>query len=86
MCIRDREEAISSREGKCLNANEKGKIPVVEDQREVAYAQTIQPIICAGDAIGSVILMGKSDKDTMGDAEKMLVQTAAGFLGRQMEQ
>ena len=80
------EEAISSREGKCLNANEKGKIPVVEDQREVSYAQTIQPIICAGDAIGAVILMGKSDKDTMGNAEKMLVQTAAGFLGRQMEQ
>lgn len=80
------EETISSREGKCLNANEKGKIPVVEDQRGTSYAQAIQPIICAGDAIGAVVLMGKSEKDTMGEAEKMLVQTAAGFLGRQMEQ
>lgn len=80
------EDTITAREGKCLNANEKGKIPVIEDQREVPYAQTIQPIICAGDAIGSVILMGKSEKDVFGDPERMLVQTAAGFLGRQMEQ
>lgn len=42
------EEAISSREGRCLNANEKGKVPVIEDQGEIPYAQTIQPIICAG--------------------------------------
>lgn len=32
-----------------------------------------------GDAIGSVILMGKSEKDIFGESEKMLVQTAAGF-------
>ena len=80
------EEAISAREGKCLNGNDKGKIPVVEEQKEALYSQVIQPIICAGDAIGSVILMGKNEKEIMGDAEKMLVQTAAGFLGRQMEQ
>ena len=46
----------------------------------------IQPIISAGDAIGSVILMGKTDKDTMGASETLLAKTAAGFLGRQMEQ
>lgn len=80
------EEAISAREGRCLNGNDKGKIAVVEDQKEVLYSQVIQPIICAGDAIGSVILMGKTEKDVMGDAQRMLVQTAAGFLGRQMEQ
>lgn len=80
------EEAISCREGKCLNGNERGKIPVVDEQRETLYSQVVQPIICAGDAIGSVILMGKTEKDTMGNAEQLLVQTAAGFLGRQMEQ
>lgn len=80
------EEAISSRESKCLNGNEKGKVPVVDDQRAELYSQLMQPIISAGDAIGAVILMGKTDKDVMGDAEKMLVKTAAGFLGRQMEQ
>ena len=49
-------------------------------------AEILQPIICAGDAIGAVILIGKNEKDVFGDTERMLVQTAAGFLGRQMEQ
>ena len=74
------------RENLCLNCNEKGRVPVIEGQNEVHFAQAIQSIICAGDAIGSVILMGKNDREVMGDAEKMLVKTAAGFLGRQMEQ
>ena len=83
---RELEEAITGREGKCVNGNEKGKIPVVDDQRETLYSQVVQPIICAGDAIGSVVLMGKGEKDVMGDAERLLVQTAAGFLVSQMEQ
>ena len=74
------------REGRCVNGTEKEKIPVVSDQRDMMYSQAIQCIICAGDAIGSVILMGRDEKDVMGNAERMLVQTAAGFLGRQMEQ
>lgn len=80
------EGAIGDREGICVNGNEKGKIPVVSDQTGSLYSQAVQPIICAGDAIGAVILMGKSEKDVMGNSERLLVQTAAGFLGRQMEQ
>lgn len=83
---RELEEAINARESSCKNARESGKIPVVENQREVPYAQTIQPIICAGDAIGAVVLLGKSEKDIFGEPERKLVQTAAGFLGKQMEQ
>ena len=83
---RELEEVISGREGKCHNSGEKGRVPVVENQRETAFAQVIQPIICAGDAIGSVILMGKTEKEQFGNPERLLVQTAAGFLGRQMEQ
>ena len=80
------EGAIGDREGICANGNEKGKIPVVSDQAGNLYSQAVQPIICAGDAIGAVILMGRSEKDVMGNSERLLVQTAAGFLGRQMEQ
>ena len=36
--------------------------------------------------IGAVVLMGKNEKDVVGDAERLLVKTAASFLGRQMEQ
>ncbi|MDO5136750.1 MAG: stage V sporulation protein T [Eubacteriales bacterium] len=80
------ENAITGREGVLANGSDRRKIPVVDDQTGELYSQVIQPIISAGDAIGSVILMGKTEKDVMGDGEKMLLQTAAGFLGRQMEQ
>lgn len=80
------ETVITEREGTCVNGKEKGKVPVVDDQMENMYSQAVQPIICAGDTIGAVVLMGKSEKDVMGNAERLLVQTAAGFLGRQMEQ
>ncbi|MCD8154622.1 MAG: stage V sporulation protein T [Clostridiales bacterium] len=82
---RELEEAIAEREWKCANGREKRKIPVVTEQQGDPYSQVIQPIICAGDTIGAVLLMGKSEKDVMGEAQKMLVQTAAGFLGKQME-
>ena len=57
-----------------------------KEQKNEAPSQVIWPIICSGDAIGAVILMGREEKDIMGETEKKLVQTAAGFLGRQMEQ
>ena len=54
---------------------------------EESYAwQSIVPIICAGDVIGSVILLNKDAKAKMGEVEQKLLQSAAGFLGRQMEQ
>lgn len=83
---RELEKTIASRDSKCFNPGEKEKIPVTENQKEFAGAQIIQPIISAGDAIGAVLLMGKDGKDVFGNPERMLVQTAAGFLGRQMEQ
>ena len=47
-------------------------------------SQAFSTIIAEGDAIGSVILYSREKK--MGDPEEMLVQTAAGFLGRHLEQ
>jgi AbrB family transcriptional regulator (stage V sporulation protein T) len=49
-------------------------------------AEVIAPIISEGDPIGAVIL-GTRDKDVrMGELETKLVETAAGFLAKQMEQ
>ena len=48
-------------------------------------SQVISPIICEGDIIGSVILLENDNKGKMGEVEQKLVQSAAGFLGRQME-
>ena len=83
------EAVINDREAKCLSARDRGKVPVIDEQPAPSTSQVIQviqPIIAAGDAIGSVILMGRTDKDIPSTSEKLLAQTAAGFLGRQMEQ
>ena len=48
-------------------------------------SQVVYPIISDGDAIGTVILLSKDDKTKMSDIEKKVVQSAASFLGSQME-
>ena len=74
MCIRD------------SHTGERKILPLVENQKESSSELIVQPIICSGDAIGSVALVGKSAGERFGNSEQMLVKTAAGFLGRQMEQ
>ena len=80
------ERLISEREAKCSRRGERDHILLVKDQKYEVFSQVIWPIICSGDAIGAVILMGKDEEALLGETEKKLVQTAAGFLGRQMEQ
>ena len=80
------EETISERGSVFANGNDRSRIPVTQEQREPLYSQIMQPIISAGDAVGSVLLLGKNERDVMGESEKMLIRTASGFLGRQMEQ
>lgn len=58
-----------------------------DEENGSAYsAQVISPIIAEGDAIGGVIIMSKEPNVSMGDPEKKLAETAAIFLGKQMEQ
>lgn len=59
--------------------------PVAAEDVEGITAQVVVPIICEGDAIGSVILMSREPRAKFGDGELRLAVTAAGFLGRQME-
>lgn len=47
--------------------------------------QAVAPIIAAGDPIGSVVLAADDPGTDMGTLELKLVETAARFLGRQME-
>jgi len=57
-----------------------------EDAANEYSAQVIAPIISEGDSIGAVILLSKEANITMGDMEVKVAETAAGFLGKQMEQ
>lgn len=67
-------------------AEERGYVPVTAEIPEERCGETISPIICQGDVIGAVILLGKDPKVKMGEVEKKLAYCAAGFLGRQMEE
>ncbi|MBS6196537.1 MAG: stage V sporulation protein T [Clostridiales bacterium] len=80
------EEAIRNRVTIYADAKEKSWIPLTAEEKERTGSRIIQPIIAAGDAIGSVIIVNKKDGNGLTDTEKKLVQIAAGFLGRQMEQ
>lgn len=84
---RELEQAISDRESICASRNDKEFIPVVQEEQAISGTQVIIPIISAGDAIGSVILLGKDGTDQkMGELEQKLAMTASLFLGKQMEQ
>ncbi|WP_461809789.1 stage V sporulation protein T [Faecalimonas sp.] len=66
--------------------SDKKYIQIAEVEMQEYTAQAISPIICEGDVIGAVILLNKSGEKKFGDLEKILTQTGAGFLGKQMEQ
>ena len=76
------EEVIFAREMKLSGAQDRKKVAITTEQVKNSLAQIIQPIISSGDAIGSVILIGKNDRETIGNSEKLLVQTAARFSGK----
>jgi len=62
-----------------------GEVSIVRDAVEKVSSYVIAPIIAGGDPIGSVILIGKDDVK-MGALEVKMVETAASFLAKQMEQ
>ena len=81
------EKCINARSTHIANRNDSNFIPVLEndDAAEVSYNhQLIAPIICEGDALGAIVFLSPDKK--MGEIEGKLAQTAAGFLGKQMEQ
>ena len=57
------------------------------DEREGKYtAVAIAPIIAEGDPIGAVCLASREAGTKFGDVELRLIETAAAFLAKQMEQ
>ena len=80
-------EALIEERGNLLVGNtDKRFIKVTLDDEGKYTGEAISTIVCAGDAIGAVVLYGKDEKQKPGETEQKLAQTAAGFLGRQMEQ
>ncbi|MBR5236445.1 MAG: stage V sporulation protein T [Clostridia bacterium] len=61
------------------------KMNLLEDSEKYT-AGVVVPIISEGDTIGSVVFFSNESTPQMGEVEEKLAQSAAGFLGRHMEQ
>ncbi len=68
----------------CKHGEDK-KINVIEGSEKYS-AGVVVPIISEGDTIGSVVFFSNENTPKMGEIEEKLAQSAAGFLGRHMEQ
>ena len=85
----DLETAIAARQTMTLNRQMGSRTMAVtnEEDANAAYtAQVISPIIADGEVIGAVLLMSRENGVRMGDTEVKVAETAAGIVGRQMEQ
>ncbi|AHD07636.1 stage V sporulation protein T [Paenibacillus larvae] len=63
-----------------------GQYEICKDTPETYSSFAIAPIVAGGDPIGAVILLSKDESVSMGEVETKMVETAAGFLAKQMEQ
>ncbi len=80
------EEKITERETVIAAKGDKEFIPVTEESADEYEQEALTPIICEGDVIGAVVLLENDTKTRLGEVEYKLIMSAAGFLGRQMEQ
>ncbi len=79
------EKVINGRVPLTATRSEASFVPILEDETDQSYNnELITPIISEGDVLGAIVFLSADKK--MGDVESKLAQTAAGFLGKQMEQ
>ena len=82
---KDLEQIIANRENRLSAKGDREYAQVLRDEEDECEQEVICVIISEGDAIGSVIMLEKNPRNKIGVLEQKLSQTAAGFLGRQME-
>ena len=81
------EEVMENREVYTSGEHNQVALPITQtDNYERKYnSQIIYPIISQGDVIGSVILISKEQGTKMVESDMKVIQSAAGFLGSQMD-
>ena len=77
------EEMIEQRRAFVYERGSSRRFQPVEGVERCASVQ--YPIVASGDVCGSIMFLAEEDKEPS-EAEEKLIQTAAGFLGRQMEE
>ncbi len=81
------EKIMEDKEKYTSKENNDMSVPITKnDNKERQFnSQVVYPIISDGDTIGTVILLAKDKTTKMTEVEQKVVQSAASFLGRQME-
>ena len=81
------EKIMEDQENYISKENNDLAVPITknESKERIYNSQVIYPIVSDGNAIGSVILLSKDSKTKMSEVEQKVVQSAASFLGKQME-
>ncbi|PPA68541.1 stage V sporulation protein T [Jeotgalibacillus proteolyticus] len=75
------EEIMAAR--KSILSEKQTSLAVIEHQDDEAASYAISPIVSSGDPIGAVIIFSKDQ--ALSEVEMKSCETAASFLGRQME-
>ena len=81
----DIERVMEDKSTFVLRRGDSKKVSVIEGSEKYT-AGVVAPIISEGDIIGSVVFFSGDSTPQMGEVEEKLAQSAAGFLGRHMEQ
>lgn len=82
---KDLEKVIQQREQLLAKADSNKFIRIADGDVDY-HEEAVCPILCEGDVIGSVVFLSRDEKKKMGETEQKVAMSAAGFLGRQMEQ
>jgi AbrB family transcriptional regulator (stage V sporulation protein T) len=84
----DLERVIEEKNTFVVKSSDDKSISILADEgSDRKYtSQVVSPIISEGDPIGAVLLLSTNPESQMGEVEAKLAQSAAGFLGKQMEQ
>jgi len=82
------EKIIEEKATVVIKSPEDKVISIVADENgEKKYtSQVVSTIVAEGDPIGAVIMLSTDPNMKMGEVEAKLAQSAANFLGKQMEQ
>ena len=83
--VTDKLEEIMNNRELVLTAAGKKNIEIVDGDDYRELGQVVCPILCEGDIIGSVIVMGKDKNMQIGEAESRIATVAASFMAKQME-
>ena len=81
------EQLMEDKEVYTSKENSNIAMPIIKNDNNERKnnAQVVYPIISNGDTIGTVILMSKEANKKMDEVEKKVAQSAAAFLGSQMD-